>query len=72
MVCLEHRGLDPQLDEPGPSDPRRRSGRHQRRGLRTWLRRETCDCWLDMESETLVADLEEVLHAVAPRMHNQP
>ena len=37
----------------------------------TWLRREACDGWLDMESETLVADLEEALHAVTPRMHNQ-
>ncbi len=38
----------------------------------TWLRREPCDYWLDMESETLVADLEEVLRVAIPRMQNQP
>ena len=38
----------------------------------TWLRREACDYWLDMESETLVADFEEVLRLAAPRMQNQP
>ncbi len=37
----------------------------------TWLRREACDYWLDMASETLVADLEEVLSVAVPRMQNQ-
>ena len=38
----------------------------------TWLRREACDFWLDMESETLVADFEEVLRLAAPRMQSPP
>jgi tRNA dimethylallyltransferase len=38
----------------------------------TWLRHEACDFWLDMESETLVADFEEVLRLAAPRMQSPP
>ncbi len=34
----------------------------------TWLRREACDLWLDMESESLLGDLERAVRAAAPRM----
>jgi tRNA dimethylallyltransferase len=35
----------------------------------TWLRREDCDLWLDMESESLLGDLERAVRAAVPRMH---
>ena len=34
----------------------------------TWLRREDCDLWLDMESGSLLADLERAVRATVPRM----
>ncbi|MDP2322959.1 MAG: tRNA (adenosine(37)-N6)-dimethylallyltransferase MiaA [Gammaproteobacteria bacterium] len=34
----------------------------------TWLRREDCDLWLDMESDNLLADLEKAVLAAVPRM----
>lgn len=34
----------------------------------TWLRREDCDLWLDMESESLLPDLERAVRAAMPRM----
>jgi tRNA dimethylallyltransferase len=34
----------------------------------TWLRREHCDLWLDMESPSLVADLERAVRTAVPRM----
>jgi tRNA dimethylallyltransferase len=38
----------------------------------TWLRREECDLWLDMESESLARDLEQAILATVPRMQYQP
>lgn len=37
-----------------------------------WLRREECDLWLDMESDTLIQDLEAAVRAAALRMQCQP
>jgi len=37
----------------------------------TWLRREECDLWLDMESESLVADFEQAMRTAVPRMQYQ-
>lgn len=37
----------------------------------TWLRREACDLWLDMESDSLLADLEQAMRAAVPRMQYQ-
>jgi len=37
----------------------------------TWLRREACDVWLDMESESLLGDLEQAVRAAVPRMQYQ-
>ncbi|TFG86634.1 MAG: tRNA (adenosine(37)-N6)-dimethylallyltransferase MiaA [Chromatiales bacterium] len=34
----------------------------------TWLRREDCDLWLDMESGSLLGDLERAVRAALPRM----
>lgn len=34
----------------------------------TWLRREDCDLWLDMESDNLLMDLEKAVLAAVPRM----
>ena len=38
----------------------------------TWLRREECDLWLDMESDSLLADLEQGIRAAVLRMQYQP
>ncbi len=38
----------------------------------TWLRREECDVWLDMTSDTLLEDLEAVVRGAALRMQYQP
>ena len=38
----------------------------------TWLRREECDLWLDMESDTLIQDLEAAVRTTALRMQYQP
>lgn len=38
----------------------------------TWLRREECDLWLEMESDSLAADLERVVGATVSRMQYQP
>ena len=37
----------------------------------TWLRREECDLWLDMESDSLLTDLEQAMRAAVPRMQYQ-
>lgn len=37
----------------------------------TWLRRETCDLWLDVDSGDLVADLEKAVRAAVPWMQYQ-
>jgi tRNA dimethylallyltransferase len=34
----------------------------------TWLRREECDIWLDVESGSLLPDLEQAIRAAVPRM----
>jgi tRNA dimethylallyltransferase len=34
----------------------------------TWLRREDCDQWLDMESGRLLADFEQAVRVAVPRM----
>jgi len=34
----------------------------------TWLRREDCDLWLEMESDSLLADLERVVRAAVSQM----
>ena len=34
----------------------------------TWLRRETCDVWLDMESGSLVGDAEQAIRVAVPQM----
>ncbi len=38
----------------------------------TWLRREECDFWLDMESDSLLAELEQGIRAAVLRMQYQP
>lgn len=37
----------------------------------TWLRREECDLWLDMESDSLLADIEQAMRAGVRRMQYQ-
>ena len=37
----------------------------------TWLRREECDLWLDVESDTLLADLEQAISKAVLRMQYQ-
>lgn len=34
----------------------------------TWLRRETCDVWLDTESGSLVTDVEQAIRVAVPQM----
>lgn len=36
----------------------------------TWLRREECDLWLDMESDSVLDDLEQGIRAAVLRMQN--
>jgi tRNA dimethylallyltransferase len=38
----------------------------------TWLRREECDLWLDMESDSLLTELEHGVRAAVLRMQYQP
>ena len=38
----------------------------------TWLRGEACDLWLDVESDTLLADLEQAIRAAVLQMQYQP
>ncbi len=38
----------------------------------TWLRRESCDLWLDVESDSLAGDLEKAIRAAGPWMQYQP
>jgi tRNA dimethylallyltransferase len=37
----------------------------------TWLRRESCDLWLDADSDSLPGDLEQALRTAAPWMQYQ-
>ncbi|MBL8200716.1 MAG: tRNA (adenosine(37)-N6)-dimethylallyltransferase MiaA [Chromatiales bacterium] len=38
----------------------------------TWLRREECDLWLDMEADDLPGSLERAIRGALPRMQYQP
>ena len=38
----------------------------------TWLRREDCDLWLDMEADDLPGALERAIRDALPRMQYQP
>ena len=38
----------------------------------TWLRREDCDLWLDMEADDLAGTLEKAVRGAFPRMQYQP
>jgi len=38
----------------------------------TWLRREECDLWLDVEADDLPGTLEQAVRGVLPRMQCQP
>lgn len=38
----------------------------------TWLRREECDLWLDMDADDLTGTLEQAIRGALPRMQCQP